>query len=295
MRVSLAPIPYYWDPAAVRRFYGEIAELPVDIVYLGETVCSKRRALGLDDWLAIARELADAGKEVVLSTLALLEAESELAALQRITGNGRYAVEANDMAAVQRLAGAGPFVIGPHINIYNDKSLAFLSGLGARRWVVPAELTEATLAMMLRHRPAGLEVEIIGFGRLALAHSARCFTARAHNLGKDECGFVCGAHADGLLLETQGAEPFLILNGIQIQSAKSQNLVGHAAELENAGVGIFRVIPRAAGMAVTVNLIRRALDMTLSPDTAAAELGALQPYGYCDGYYHGRDGMGWYG
>ena len=294
MRVSLSPIPYFWDLETVRRFYKDIANLPVDIVYLGETVCAKRRAVQLDDWLDIAQGLAAAGKEVVLSTLALLEAESELAALRHITANGRYAVEANDMAAVQLLAGTSDFVIGPHINIYNDKSLAYLNKLGARRWVIPAELRQATLAQILPQRPQELETEIIGFGRLALAHSARCFSARAHNLAKDECGFTCGAHADGLLLETQDDASFLIINGIQIQSAKSQNLIGYIVELSNSGIDIFRIIPRQQDMTDTINLIRQVLDKTVTPALAAAQLGGQQPYGYCDGYYHGRDGMGWY-
>jgi len=294
MRISLAPIPYFWDLATVRQFYQTVEQLPVDIVYLGETVCAKRRAVQLDDWLDIAQGLAAAGKEVVLSTLALLEAESELAALRHITANGRYAVEANDMAAVRLLAGSASFVIGPHINIYNDKSLAFLNKLGANRWVIPAELRQATLAQILVHRPAGLELEIIGFGRLALAHSARCFSARAHNLAKDDCGFTCGAHVDGMLLETQDAASFLIINGIQIQSAKAQNLIGHITDLASGGIDIFRIVPRQQAIADTVNLIRQVLDKTVTPALAAEQLGGQQPYGYCDGYYHGRDGMGWY-
>jgi collagenase-like PrtC family protease len=40
----------------------------VDIVYLGETICSKRNQVRFEDWLAIAERLEAAGKEVVLST-----------------------------------------------------------------------------------------------------------------------------------------------------------------------------------------------------------------------------------
>ena len=40
-------------------------------------------------------------------------------------------------------------------------------------------------------RPAGMETEVLAFGRLPLAVSARCFTARAHNLPKDQCDFRC--------------------------------------------------------------------------------------------------------
>ena len=69
MKLALGPILYYWERDTVFNFYDEIAATPVDIVYLGETVCSRRHILRTDDWLEIADKLADAGKEVVLSTL----------------------------------------------------------------------------------------------------------------------------------------------------------------------------------------------------------------------------------
>lgn len=77
----------------------------MDVVYLGEVICSKRRALKLEDWLELAAMLEAAGKEVVLSTLVLIEADSELRTMHHITDNDKYLVEANEMAAVQCLAG----------------------------------------------------------------------------------------------------------------------------------------------------------------------------------------------
>ena len=293
MRISIAPIPYFWDLETVRQFYKNVEQLPVDIVYLGETVCGKRRKVRLDDWLEIARGLENAGKEVVLSTLALLEADSELAGLQRITGNGRYAVEANDVAAIQLLQENVPFVIGPHINIYNDKALSFLHQLGASRWIIPIELQQDTLADILRKRPPQMETEIIGYGRLALAFSARCFSARACNLAKDDCGFECGRHDDGMLLETRDEQPLLVINGIQLQSAKAQNLINQVDDLDASGIDVFRIIPWQQEIETAVVLIRQVLDGLLAPDSTAEKLGLLQPYGQCNGYYHGREGMGW--
>ena len=293
MRISIGPIPYFWDLDTVRQFYKEVEQLPVDIVYLGETVCSKRRSANRQDWLEIAQGLADAGKEVVLSTLALMEAESELAGLKHIVDNGSYAVEANDIAAVQLLQGNSPFIIGPHINIYNDKSLSFLHDLGAKRWVIPVELQQQTVAGILDRRPPQLETEIIGFGRLALAFSARCFSARARNLAKDDCGFECSNHTDGMLLETRDEQPFLVINGIQLQSAKAQNLISHVSELENAGIDVFRIIPWLEGIETAVDIIRQALDRKLAADIAMQRLEKLQPYGQCNGYYNGREGMSW--
>ena len=39
------------------QFYADMAEQPLDVIYLSETVCSKRRSLSLNDWLGLAREI----------------------------------------------------------------------------------------------------------------------------------------------------------------------------------------------------------------------------------------------
>ena len=57
MKLSLGPVLFYWSRDKLLDFYAEMANQPLDIIYLGETVCSKRRALSLDDWLGLAREL----------------------------------------------------------------------------------------------------------------------------------------------------------------------------------------------------------------------------------------------
>lgn len=291
MKISLGPIPYLWERSRVFDFYARVAEAPVDIVYLGETVCSKRRAMRLPDWLDIAARLTAAGKEAVLSTLTLIEAESEASYLRTIIENGRYTVEANDMAAINMLAGVAPFIVGPHVNVYNSRALELMARIGARRWVMPMELDRETLAALQSSRSANLETEVFVFGRLPLSFSARCFTARAHNLPKDECGFRCADYPEGMPMQTREGQSFLNLNGIQVQSGETYNLVNEIGELRAIKVDILRLSPQPEGMFEIIDAFRHVMDGQLESSAAAGSIAPHQTAGFCDGYWHGAPGM----
>ncbi len=295
MKLSLGPILYFWSRDTVLDFYARVADAPVDIVYLGEVVCAKRRALRAEDWLRIAETLEAAGKQAVLSTLALIEAESELGAVRRIAANGRFMVEANDMAAVNLLAGRARFVAGPHINTYNSGTLALLAAAGARRWVMPVELGRDVLAQLQAARRAAFETEVFAFGRLPLAFAARCFTARTHNQAKDDCGYRCLEYADGILLATQERKPFLVLNGIQTQSAETCNLVAALPDMRRLGVDIVRLSPQSQGTFEIIDVFRGAVDGAIDSTDALARLAPHMPHGACDGYWYGQAGMSWVG
>ncbi|MEK6550239.1 MAG: U32 family peptidase [Pseudomonadota bacterium] len=290
MKLSLAPIQYYWDRGTVFDYYREVEDLPVDIVYLGETVCSKRRALRPEDWLEIGERLAATGKEVVLSTLTLIESESEVSAMRRVIENGRFAVEANDLGAVN-MAHGQRFVSGPHINIYNPEALALMAETGACRWVVPFELSRTMLEMILAARPAGIETEMLAFGRLPLAFSARCFTARAYNLSKDDCGFRCRDYPEGMPLQTQEQKSFLTVNGIQVQSASVYSLLGETEDLRALGVDVLRLAPLPRATAQVIRSFRSVLDGRQAPAEAGAQIARLAQVDLCDGYWHGLPGM----
>lgn len=291
MKLALGPILYYWARDTLLDFYEEIAATPVDIVYLGETVCSRRHNLRLQDWLDVAAKLVDAGKQVVLSTQVLIESESDLKSLRNIADNGSFMVEANDMGAVHLLAGKMPFVAGPHLNVYNDRSLSLLATLGAQRWVTPPEMSGAMLVPIQRMRPAGMETEVFVYGRLPLAFSARCFTARAHNLPKDDCQFRCLDYPNGLSMRTREDQPFLVLNGIQTQSARTYNLIGELDTMLNMGVNVLRISPQIAHSAKIISLFRTCMDQPCSPHTALQQMEKLMPDGMCDGYWRGNAGL----
>jgi O2-independent ubiquinone biosynthesis protein UbiV len=292
MRLALGPVLYAWPRRALYDFYERAAESPADTVYLGEVVCARRRELRHEEWLEIASMLAAAGKQVVLSTLALMETEADLRALRKTAGNDRFMVEANDMGAVAALAERGvAFVGGPHLNVYNAATLGLLVRLGARRWVTPVELSREGLAQMLAAADEDVETEVLLLGRAPLSFSARCFTSRRRGLEKDNCGVACLEHPDGLPLATREGGELLVVNGVQLQSFAIHNLVAEIPALRELGVASVRVSPGASGTLELLPLLRQALDGTLPPADAAARVEALLPAASCNGYWHGKPGM----
>ncbi|HYQ98989.1 MAG TPA: U32 family peptidase [Casimicrobiaceae bacterium] len=290
MQLTLGPVLYYWPKARLDAFYAAVAAAPVDRVYLGEAVCSRRHEYRTADWLDAAARLADAGKEVVLSAQVLMESESDLKTLRRIAAEGRFRLEANDMSAVNVVAGRAPFVAGPHLNVYNAPTLAFFASLGAERWVPPVEMPRASLAAVVAAKPQGVATEVFAYGRLPLAFSARCFTARHYDLPKDDCRFRCLEHPDGLPLATRDGEPFLVLNGIQTQSYRVLSLVEALPEMRAVGVDAVRLSPQSERMDEVIAVFRGALAGRSVADAARA-LEPLLPASACNGYWHGRPGL----
>lgn len=291
MQLSLGPIQYFWNRQTVEDFYRRSINSPVDIIYLGETVCSKRRELKPVDWIALARQIADAGKQVVLSTLTLVESRSDMAAVKQYCNNGDILIEANDASALHLLIEQSlPFIGGASLNIYNSQTLNFLSRKGMFRWVAPIELQFESIKQLLADaadKGTHIESEIFSLGHMPLAYSARCFTARYHQLSKDQCNFVCNQYDEGLAMKSQEDQTLFNINGIQTQSGHIQHLLPHWQQMQSIGIDIMRLSPLPNHMDKIIHCYHQAVQ----GKTDATEIQQWLQTDVCDGYWQGQPGM----
>jgi collagenase-like PrtC family protease len=283
VKLALGPLLYYWEKQTVETFYQQALSSEADVIYLGETVCSKRRELKTRDWIDLAKELANSNKEIVLSSMALLEAPSEIKILRQICENGQFKVEANDLGAVQILSeNKVPFVCGPAINCYNASVIKLLINKGMQRWVMPVELSRDWLVKTLEDcEQLGIrdqfEVELFAHGYMPLAYSARCFTARSENKAKDDCELCCIKYPTGRPTTTQEDQQVFVLNGIQTQSGYCYNLLNDVPSMQGL-VDVIRVSPSGNESFSTLKDYRAAIKGELS----AIQLASKE----CNGYWH---------
>lgn len=290
-KLSLGPILFNWSAERKNDFYARIAdEAPIDIVHLGEVVCPKRAPFYDPELPAVIERLQRAGKEVVLSTYALILDDRDLEAVRGHCAVDEVGLEANDIATVGMLAGR-PHAVGPFLNIYNAGTAQFLADNGATRLCLPCELSKDAMTTIATELGDAVAVEAQIFGRAPLAISARCYHARAHGLQKDSCRYVCGEDLDGKPVDTLDGEAFLAINGLQTLSHHYLELSDVVADLRAGGVSVFRLSPHACDMVAVASHYRQLLDGGLEAEVVRSAIADLiAPEEIANGYAHGTVG-----
>ena len=287
MKLSLGPLQYFWPRERMLAFYRDVATWPVDVVYLGETVCSKRRELGTRDWIALADDLAGSGKQIVLSSLALIEAESELGALRRQIDRGAYWIEANDLSAVQ--------LCRERRNALRRRAIAErlqpsgagaadgrrIAALGAGRRTGPradrrtARRAGAPTGWRCRNSKCWRGAGCRWRGRHAASPRARWMSARTI------AASAASTIPTACRWRRATADALLRINGIQVQGEEVTDLAPEMPALRALGVDLLRIQPQAEGMDDVLRHFQRALG---SPTP-------VPHFGHRNGYWHGEPGM----
>lgn len=290
MDLTAGPIAFFWQAETVREFYRALAGTPVARVVIGEWVCSKRLPFWQGEIPAAVETLREAGKEVALSTLALITLRRERRLTADLLDMG-LPVEVADLTALHDIPEGVPFWVGPVVNVYNEGTLAWLAGRGARRVCLPPELPLPSIAALARAgRDLGVAVEVWGHGRVPLAISGRCYHARLHDRAKDNCQFVCGEDPDGRAVDTLDGQGFLTVNGVQTMGRTITTAATQIDALREAGVASLRLSPHVGDFAGVVN----AWDGALRADGGPGLMGELQRLMpdacFSDGFVAGRAG-----
>ncbi len=289
MDLTIGPNAFFWPAETVRGFYAALASTTAARVVIGEWVCSKRLPFWQSEIPAAVQVLQAAGKEVALSSLALITLPRERRQTTELFATG-LPVEIADLSALRHLPEGHPFWVSPLINVYNEGTLEWLARKGAVRVCLPPELPLASVAVLAKAAQAlGVAIEVWGHGRVPLAISGRCYHARLHDHAKDSCQFVCGEDPHGRSVETLEGRAFLAVNGVQTMGHAITTAARHIADLRAAGVAALRLSPQPGDFAALVARYHRALAEGTLPAADLAPLALGLPL--ADGFLAGRPGM----
>lgn len=294
MELTVGPNQFFWPADTWSGFYTALAEAPVDRVVLGELVCSKRLPFYQDRIPEALAALSGAGKEVVLTSLALVTLKRERKLTAGLADMG-VTVEINDLTALAYLPKGMGFHVGPLINVYNEGTLAWLAARGAKRICLPPELPLGSVQVLSRAgADLGVAVEVWGHGRLPLAISGRCYHARLHKRTKDNCQYACENDPDGLEVLTLEDQPFMAMNGVQTLSDSFACADLQIETLARAGVSALRLSPQSQGFIRLCQLYRQRLSGDLASGAVADEIRRSSPSTrLSDGFLQGPSGASW--
>ncbi|AWD21071.1 ubiquinone anaerobic biosynthesis protein UbiV [Fuscovulum blasticum] len=297
MDLTVGPNAFFWTAETVRDFYDALATTPVSRVVIGEWVCSKRLPFWQDEIPGAVEALLAGGKEVAVTSLALITLKRERKQTDDLVAMG-LPVEVNDLSALRHIPEGTPFWVGPMVNVYNEGTVNWLARRGATRICLPPELPLPAIATLAKAgAEAGVAVEVWAHGRAPLAISGRCYHARLTDRAKDSCQFVCGDDPDGRDVDTLDGHAFLTVNGVQTLGRAVTTVARQINALREAGVAALRLSPHVGDFVAVAEAYaaRLAAPDGSGPDLVA-ELRRLMPGAeFCDGFVRGDVGSSFSG
>jgi O2-independent ubiquinone biosynthesis protein UbiV len=296
MDLTVGPNQFFWSADRWLSFHNDLANAPVDRIVLGELVCSKRLPFYQDRIPDAIATLLEAGKEVALTSLALVTLRRERKLTSELVEMG-VEVEINDLTVLPHLPQGTRFSVGPLVNVYNEGTLTWLASRGAARICLPPELPLASVEILAKAGAGlGVIIEVWGHGRLPLAISGRCYHARMHGRTKDNCRFACEDDPDGLDVRTLDNQPFLAMNGVQTLSDSYACSANQVAGLRNAGVAALRLSPQSKGFDEVCRMYRSLLNGEQEADQIIDRMTGIDAnIRLSDGFLIGERGADWSG
>jgi collagenase-like PrtC family protease len=291
MELTIGPLQFFWTAEARAAFYDAAETMPVDRIVLGEAVCSKRSPFVDPEVPERRARLEAAGKAVAVTSLALITLKRERK-LSAALAAGAAEVEINDLTMLAYLPEGAAFSVGPLVNVFNEGTLRALAARGMRRICLPPELPLSSIRPIAAAAAAlGVTVEVWAWGRAPLAIAGRCYHARLHGRGKDDCRFVCDEDADGRDLEDLDGRAFLAVNGVQTLSHGYVAIPRHLDALREAGVGALRLSPHSGDFGAVAAAFRAQIEGRASAtETLAALRTAAPDRRLVDGFLDGVEG-----
>ncbi len=287
--LALAPLLYHWPAEKWANFYKMIAdETDFDEVYLGEVVCSRRLHLYEKEIFGAAEYLKNAGKKVIISTLALLTSDYEMEYTKTICSQDEYLVEINDVGTIELLNGK-EFYVGPFVSIYNEMAMQYMQKCGALKVATPSELPFEEIVKIKEF--SNLPIAISVFGRAPLAVSARCYHARRYGKKKMNCEYVCLNDSNGMDVNTLENEDFLSVNGTCTMTNSVINLAAEFEAIKKANINTLRISPHDCDMKAVNRIWRDIINGNINTNEADSRLAAVGlSYPFSNGFFYGGVG-----
>ena len=278
-----------------------------DAVYLaGRLFGMRAKAVSFPDSdLEEAIRLIHARGKKAYITCNVLPREEELtlvpdyfAFLQELGADALILADLGLLRMAERYAPKCAKHVSTQLGVVNSETASFLYDLGADTVVLARECSLEEIRAIRANAPAGLRLEAFVHGAMCVSFSGRCLLSN-YLLGRDanhgECAQPCRWKYH-LVEETRPGQFFEITedDGTFILNSRDLCMIGHLAELRDAGIDSFKIEGRMKSVYYTgavTNAYRMALDALgrgeAFPESLMRECEAVSHRPYSTGFYYG--------